>query len=120
MHQTVEPCPGGLIDGAVLEVSKKELRLCDECEPVEYKRRKVPLQSGILAWLYFKTGAPKPALPSLDQERQLARGRDERYWQTPLVLAWQTTSPRCAGILRVWTICSATFAPEPCQHQTGP
>jgi len=54
MQKTVEPCPGGLIVGMVLEVSEEELRLCDDYEPVDYERIKVPLRSGKNAWLYFR------------------------------------------------------------------
>ena len=40
------------IEGMVFEVSGDELPLADEYEPEPYKRIKVKLESGKLAWLY--------------------------------------------------------------------
>ena len=54
MQKTVEPSPGGLILGMVLQVSEEEMRLCDDYEPVDYKRSIVPLRSGKKAWLYLR------------------------------------------------------------------
>ena len=42
----------GSVNGLVLSVTKKELKLLDDWESENYERRKVRLRSGKLVWVY--------------------------------------------------------------------
>jgi len=42
------------VDGLVIEVTTNELRLLDAYETGAYKRTKINLKNGILAWVYIK------------------------------------------------------------------
>ena len=45
-----------LVEGTVVEVTKKELEQADAYEPTDYKRVVVQLRSGIDAWVYLNVG----------------------------------------------------------------
>ncbi len=46
--------PKSKIEGIVISINKKELKLIDKYEGNNYKRKKIILSSGIKAWIYIK------------------------------------------------------------------
>ena len=42
-----------VVEGTVLELTKRELEQADSYEPTEYKRKLVQLRSGVNAWVYL-------------------------------------------------------------------
>lgn len=53
-YPVLVPDSGSIIEGRVLEISPKELKLIDEYETDAYKRVKVVLKSGESVWVYVK------------------------------------------------------------------
>ena len=48
----------GIVEGLLIEMNDEELKNIDEYEGNEYKRIKVILKSGIIAWVYIKNKKP--------------------------------------------------------------
>ncbi len=55
-HPIVTPSadPAAAVEGVVFEVTAEELLVSDEYEVDDYRRVKLPLESGKVAWVYVK------------------------------------------------------------------
>ena len=50
---TLIPSKDDAVEGTVFEISEEELLLADKYEPENYRRIKVALESGKVAWIYI-------------------------------------------------------------------
>jgi len=53
-YPIIIPYKKSSVKGFVISVSKKEIKLIDTYETNAYRRKKVMLKDGILAWVYMK------------------------------------------------------------------
>jgi len=53
-YPIIVPSPKDSIKGLMLMVTSKELKQIDEYETIAYRRKKITLRSGKIAWVYQK------------------------------------------------------------------
>jgi len=54
LYPIVQPDPFSTVTGVVLTLEENELKLIDDYEGPQYRRKKVQLRSGKFAWVYLK------------------------------------------------------------------